>query len=338
MKPKSAKRRLLGMSAKPGSNFVVLSSVRRIHARLGIRMASSSLVTTLLKSMLSRYVKAFGIDALLPERKEPFTPLMITAMLRIPAATSVAGCSSAKELQAVQVLMALLAQTAFRLAEAIGISGDAHKNGLTWSSIAYFWKGMLYASLPPEALAMMGPSDYVLVKTGSAKADQFGLHWASFPVYLPWDTGTEINAAQLIVQWDLRNKVPPSERASTPLFQTDSGSVFTRSKLESALKDMLHIIGIAAGDISKYSYHGFRSFLACALLEAGASAERIQGMCRWLSEDSLKLYARDNRHVYANWISKAMKAQITSVQATNVPEIDDDIAWIAIREYIQREA
>ena len=96
---------------------------------------------------------------------------------------------------------------------------------------------------------------------------------------------------------------------------------------EKALDSMMKKAGI---DASLHSFHSFRIMLACL----GASPERIKGMLRRLSDDSLRIYARDNRHVYAAWLDKAMKADVTSVQAANLPATSDNQTWQSIRSWL----
>ena len=73
--------------------------------------------------------------------------------------------------------------------------------------------------------------------------------------------------------------------------------------------------GIAAGG-AWYSWHSARIYLACALLDAGASSGQIQAMCRWLSEESLHIYARMNETTYSYWLARAMTARVDSVRAS----------------------
>ena len=82
-----------------------------------------------------------------------------------------------------------------------------------------------------------------------------------------------------------------------------------------------------AAQAAQYSWHSARIYLACALLDAGASSGQIQAMCRWLSEESLHIYARMNETTYSYWLSRAMTARVDSVRTTSlrarIPDIDD---------------
>ena len=65
------------------------------------------------------------------------------------------------------------------------------------------------------------------------------------------------------------------------------------------------------------SMHSWRIHLACALLAAGASTATIQCMLRWRSEDALRIYARINDFKYADWLTAAGQADVTSVRTTS---------------------
>ena len=62
--------------------------------------------------------------------------------------------------------------------------------------------------------------------------------------------------------------------------------------------------------------HSWRVYLACALLAKGASFATIQTMLRWRSEDALRIYARINNFEYADWLTSAQGASVSSVRTT----------------------
>ena len=40
---------------------------------------------------------------------------------------------------------------------------------------------------------------------------------------------------------------------------------------------------------------------------------RIKAMVRWVNDASLKMYVRDSKHIYADWLRKAQLADVASV-------------------------
>ena len=86
--------------------------------------------------------------------------------------------------------------------------------------------------------------------------------------------------------------------------------------------------GLGAEVAATLSLHSGRVWLACALLAQKRSHAEIQALCRWVSEQSLHIYARLNEASYAYWVRKAMLAHVDSTRTTNlvagIPQTDDD--------------
>ena len=77
------------------------------------------------------------------------------------------------------------------------------------------------------------------------------------------------------------------------------------------------IVAVCGVDRAKQvSMHSWRVYLACALLAKGASFATIQTMLRWRSEDALRIYARINNFVYADWLSSVQGASVSSIRTT----------------------
>ena len=335
MAPKEISRRQAGLKAKPGSAFSVLTSARRVHARFCVQMAKSPLVHLVLKSLLKRYIANHGLHALLPKRKEPFTRDMLVKMLSLEPPTgkgnSYGPCDDVHDFMVVLTLLTILAQTGMRLSELIGTE-DECRPALCWDAFIYLLDDILIHSLDSEQAAKMSADCSVLFKVGTSKADPTGSHWAPFPVYLPFRWGEPINAAKAIMDLDQIVRVPDADRKRTAVFVKRSGKKMSRTYLVNTLDAMVAAVG---KDPKQFSFHSARIWLACALKEAGASNSRTQGMVRWLSEDSLRIYARDSRHTYAHWLDKAMQADVDAKQVANLPTLDDDNAWSQLQDWIK---
>ena len=104
------------------------------------------------------------------------------------------------------------------------------------------------------------------------------------------------------------------------------GEPSSRSQLDSVLQAILRTF-LPASHTLQYSWHSARIYLACALLAAGASTGQIQAICRWMTEQSLHIYARMNETSYTYWLTRAMRMPIDSVRATSLaaraPATDD---------------
>jgi hypothetical protein len=97
------------------------------------------------------------------------------------------------------------------------------------------------------------------------------------------------------------------------------------SQLDSMLQLILRRL-IGKVNASKYSWHSARIYLACSLLAAGASHAQIQALCRWQTEDSLRVYARLNPSSYRELLSRAASAQVDSVSVGSLPPLSSELA------------
>ena len=127
-------------------------------------------------------------------------------------------------------------------------------------------------------------------------------------------------------------RVPDADRKKTPVVVKHCGKKMSRTYLANTRDALFAVIG---KNPKQFSFHSARIWLACALKEAGASNIRTQGMVRWLSEDSLRIYARDSRHTYAHWLDKATQANVDAKQVANLPTLDDDNAWSQLQDWIK---
>ena len=61
------------------------------------------------------------------------------------------------------------------------------------------------------------------------------------------------------------------------------------------------------------------------MLESGASHAQIQAVCRWQTEDSLRIYARLNASKYKQLLDGACAADVQSVTAATLPTLSDEV-------------
>ena len=112
-------------------------------------------------------------------------------------------------------------------------------------------------------------------------------------------------------------------RKTTPLFGPAVGESFTGDQLLAALHLLLvEGAGVAPANLSKYSVHSFRIFLACALLAADCPRWQIKRMLRWRGDESLEIYARVNDSDWAEWIGKTIDVEVQSSMAARFSDMD----------------
>ena len=191
---------------------------------------------------------------------------------------------------------------------------------VTWLILAVSDKPI--PSPTPDQLALLALGDMALLMPPPDKCDGLSLHWGTDPIYLPYDPADPMNAAVALAGLErARPCGAPALRRSTPLFCDGDGEPLRHGMMYWLLLALLLASGLPEEECMRYSWHSFRSWLACALLAAGAEPSRIQCMLRWRSAEALRIYARMNKADYCTWVAAAMLADVDSVRTTNSHEV-----------------
>jgi len=225
--------------------------------------------------------------------------------------------------RSVELLFHSEALTGFRLGDALKLNRDA---------VHFDFKGTLFGQALHEMIPALDGRAYALLTVGQTKSDGLGTYWSPFPVYLQCDSAAALRPGLLHYHYDLDFPVALEHRSFEPLFTDDAGVRLTRPVLEKVLKAWMCAAGV---DPESHSWHSFRVYLAVALKAAGADDSRIKAMVRWVSDDSLRIYARDSRQNYAEWLRKAMMADVGSVNIASMPEMDDDVAMARLHQILR---
>jgi DNA-binding transcriptional MerR regulator len=88
------------------------------------------------------------------------------------------------------------------------------------------------------------------------------------------------------------------------------------------LHDLLRTF-LARDEARKYSFHSFRSYLACCLKASGASIAEIKRICRWLDDDSLRVYCRMEVESTTALLSKAAKVEPSTLTTAQLDKLVD---------------
>ena len=156
-----------------------------------------------------------------------------------------------------------------------------------------------------------------------------------------WRTTQTDSAAYRLAQLELLYECRGPARRRTPLFCSSEGVAMSHSVLDNTLKAMLLRVLQDENEAIKYSWHSFRIALACGCLKVlGNTPETratIQAVCRWATQESLKVYARLESNV-ADIIKEAARVDFSSVLVANLvpdhmPPIDNDAKWKAMQEH-----
>ena len=169
-----------------------------------------------------------------------------------------------------------------------------------------------------EFLKNMRDGDVVIVKPVVSKADPKGAFWCDKPIYLPIRTDDPICAAREFVEQEIMFPSRGEERAKTPLFCNDKREPFTKSQVTASFTAMLKLV-VPATEVKHYSFHSYRSYLACSLDAAQCPPEKIKRILRWISDEALMTYVRANEYEYCGWLDKAALSNIQTNQVANLP-------------------
>ena len=317
------------ITAKPASVMAHYYSIRRIHKRrFKVRMIQPVRMQHLLRAMVVDFVAANGREALIPERKEPMTAPLLRRLLEVPDGVSIGRIKLYWDSIlgiSLTAMMCTALEGGFRKDEITLPSGVVFSlMRISLASLAWRIQNLYYTSPTPQQLASLAPGDFAVLTPPPSKTDHFGAYFGGRPVYLPWDDQDPINAAAALARLELARAVPPQRRRSSPLFVSDAnGTPMGANLADQLLKGLLEQAIESIERRSRYSWHSFRIGLACALLAAGASPQTIQALCRWKSVESLAIYARLGPEDYGDWLQKARRANVTAIQTTSLPPIDD---------------
>ena len=144
------------------------------------------------------------------------------------------------------------------------------------------------------------------------------------PTFLPWRVLSAGRCAcRALAELEMAAMVPAGRRAATPLYGPVVGQRFTPAQLDAAFTLLLaRGAGLSDDEISKYSVHSFRIFLACALLAANCPRWLIMRMLRWRSEKSLEIYARVSDAEWSGRLSDSLGVTVDASLVPRMPQID----------------
>ena len=187
------------------------------------------------------------------------------------------------------------------------------------------------AMLPPEMRHSLTPSVVCCIHGVPSKADQFGERYANFHSYVRWRDAPS-NFAFRMAHMEFDDPVPLEARKSTPLLCCPSPgaphAAFTHSKLDRALQRILSAVSrkypavLPEHHLVRYSWHTFRITLATGLAAAGVNPALICRICRWATEESLKVYCRPTVEQYSALVEKAQAtSSLAACQASSRRQI-----------------
>ena len=312
--------------AKPRSVFNgYVLAILRILNREHVPMPKAKHVEKSLNGIMRAFKDIYGHEALMPGRKQPFTPAMWARIESLAEGTSLSGrpnWSPASRYRDRNLLRLgrVLWSTGHRLGEIVWHpSGEINYTTRACVSISKADSSKIAC---PSAADWRGlqPGDCVMLAPSTSKSDQFGEEHCPFPSILPYD-GRDDSAAAAIRDIELESPCPAQRRRKTPLFSDEQGHPFSYSMLHGDLRALLTALFGRAFAMA-FSWHSVRIGLACALHAADCPDAVIQLICRWASPDSLKVYRQMGIEKNIYWVDRAHAVTFDATRVNNLPALD----------------
>jgi len=315
--------------AKPRTAFnnYVLAIIR-VLGRSHIPMPKAKAVERSLAGLQRSFKLIYGVEHLMPGRKQPITPAMFAKIESLAEGTRLKGRRDAWSPLTRwrdRILLRLgrvLWRTGHRLGEIV-FHPSGEVNYLTRSCLSIRKADGRKIAVPTTAdWQALASGDVVLLAPCVSKSDQFGEQHCPFPSVLPHD-GTDTSAAAAVRDIELEQPCAAGARKTTPLFADADGSPFTYAILHRELRQVLCAL-FGAKVASTLTWHSFRIGLACSLHAADCPDPVIQLICRWTCPESLHVYAQMGVEKNIYWTEKARHTTFDATRVNNLPALDND--------------
>ena len=313
---------------KPKSAVGILLGMQRVLRRNHIDVVPLRSLNLTVKGLMRDYVAVNGPTSLVPKRREPMTNGLIGSLVSLPAGTPL-GCQGQLDWSDLQgkctkLAICIAAVTGFRSVEMFQSNSESYF--LQLANISWRIKGVdITSPVTAAQLQTLSPGDFMVVTPVPSKADQFNVAWGALPIYVAFKD-TNRNAARAA-----RDVLLHSPSRSGPLIRGNDGKPLTQPFMKARLHQMLKSL-LPPAQLKHYTWHSFRSGLACMLLASNCKPATIQAMLRWRSEESLRAYARLNPNTYSSLLDRAERSCVASVQTSNLPLTEQFDLFLSLQQ------
>ena len=312
-------------AVKPMSVYQRYLSLRR-HFAPNVDLPKPKAVQMVLHGLVQRFLKHYGITALRPRRVEPMTMNIIRRLVSTAkrGTQRVSGrvwslndwtCFVVTAWEVINICVGSRKGESALLPMDPDMRSCFTRDCLTWRI-----SNQVVVDPSPHHLAALAEGDCARLAPKGAKCDQWGMCYGTDPIILPYHDD-ECNPAKWLAMIEKRWPCPGSQRAGLALFCDAQGAPFSSTTLHRLITATLtNELGEAA---RMYSPHSWRVGMASALKAAGATDAQIQAFGRWISPDSVRVYARMSVPEYSTWMDKLMKvSHLDALRTTNIPIMD----------------
>ena len=160
------------------------------------------------------------------------------------------------------------------------------------------------------------------------KNDQTGERFASDTISFPKGDGGILDAHATFCRM-LALAPTVGDPRKVALFSDDAGLPITRTDIDIGVHAMLRI-ALPESEAARYSAHSFRIGAATALFAAGVPMEVVKRLCRWMSDECPRMYARLTPEVWEQHIPHLL-AFSPQGRVTPFPDDDDEVVLASMR-------
>lgn len=315
------------VTCKPGSLLGHLYAVKREHDKHALTFLTKGATHQLTRTLGIEYELIHGPEALAPRKREALTPGTVRALtravdgLRIDLHGFAVVCPGSWLARNIKGAVALSGCGGFRLAEVALVDGTAF-NALKMSRASLFFiiNGVTRrCPTPVELLSMRGGLDQVGVLACAAKNDPLVIHFLPSPIIVSFNPDDPEDPGLILRDLAMHCPVRADDLRSSPLFTYSlGGEALGYNFLRKVLKKLLLAV-FPPAVASLFTWHSFRSGLACALRAARAPDWVIRALLRWRFKSSIPGYGRLSFEAAASWLDQAAVQNERTLTAGSLP-------------------
>ena len=326
----SARRRAAGYGeAKPTSALLALYAFMRVMRDCGRYVPDMATARGVLKGVSMQYKSRWGDEAFVPDRKWPFTNAALLAMVRAIMTSPLLTWPNTLRLAMV---------TAFCCAMSTGIRKDEWTESFKGDTLMrrgnFTWVDENGRDLPstPQVVRSRKRGHMLRGRSAASKCDRLNVEWGAKDMWFRYDESNPLNFAWRWQQWELQCPCPADERHRWPAFSPEGNwKPFDGKFADTLLRALLRCV-MSEEDASHYSWHSARVTIATMLNKLrGKEIARdeiegvIQALVRWKTPEAMRIYAKMDPQVYANYVDLATSGRDVSAPYTGAPpEVDPE--------------
>jgi len=308
--------------AQPGSALGAIYAFRRVMIDCGRYVAPLQGVARILRGLCNRYKKMWGADALVPQRRQPFSLAQLRGMAAALVAQQVAGWSPTLHLAFLTMLCCCLS-TGVRLHELVAEECYKRAN--------FVWLDRVTGLELPNTVETSRSrcnGDLLRGRSVESKCDPNNVVWGSRFMWFKYDDTNPLNFAWRWSQWEAEFPAPEADRHAWPAFSpTGDRARFGWAQATAFLVTLMTLV-IGPAEALLHSFHAIRVTIATCLLamkspdgSQAVSDGSIQMFVRWKTAESMRIYARLAPEAYADSIDIATRTDAAPHRGAALPSI-----------------